>query len=192
MKIGELSRRTGVPARMLRYYEEQDLLHPERSGNGYRTYSESAVYRVQQIRGLLDSGLTTEIIRTILPYLNSPDDIHVHPDCLTRRPRGCCCARRTGSSSASTAWPATGTPSAPTWPPSSWGQRLARTHAIRRSLSTPLRPVPAGPAPRQPAAASRAARARDVRRSRRAAHSAGLTRAGLTRAGLTPAGLRGP
>ena len=52
---------------------------PERSGNGYRTYSESAVYRVQQIRGLLDSGLTTEIIRTILPYLNSPDEIHVHP-----------------------------------------------------------------------------------------------------------------
>ena len=72
-------RRTGVPARTLRYYEEQDLLHPERSGNGYRTYSESAVYRVQQIRGLLDSGLTTEIIRTILPYLNSPDEIHVHP-----------------------------------------------------------------------------------------------------------------
>ncbi len=88
MKIGELSRRTGVPARMLRYYEEQGLLHPERSGNGYRTYSESAVYRVQQIRGLLDSGLTTEIIRTILPYLNSPDDIHVHPDCMTPQTAG--------------------------------------------------------------------------------------------------------
>ncbi len=88
MKIGELSRRTGVPARMLRYYEEQDLLHPERSGNGYRSYSESAVYRIQQIRGLLDSGLTTEIIRTILPYLNSPDEIHLHPDCLTPQTAG--------------------------------------------------------------------------------------------------------
>ena len=30
-------------------------------------YSESAIYRVQQIRGLLDSGLTTEIIRGVLP-----------------------------------------------------------------------------------------------------------------------------
>jgi DNA-binding transcriptional MerR regulator len=81
-------RGTGVPARILRYFEEQDLLHPERSGNGYRTYSESAVYRVQQIRGLLDSGLTTVIIRTILPYLNSPDEIHFQPDCLTPQTAG--------------------------------------------------------------------------------------------------------
>ncbi|MEV4110362.1 MerR family transcriptional regulator [Nonomuraea sp. NPDC049695] len=83
MKIGELSRLTGVPTRMLRYYEEQDLLHPDRAGNGYRRYPESAVYRVQQIRGLLDSGLTTEIIRRILPFLNRPDEIHLHPQCLT-------------------------------------------------------------------------------------------------------------
>lgn len=83
MKIGQLSQRTGVPTRMLRYYEEQDLLHPGRAGNGYRDYPESAVYRVQQIRGLLDSGLTTEIIRRIIPFLDKPDEIHLHPDCLT-------------------------------------------------------------------------------------------------------------
>ncbi|MFE1959590.1 MerR family transcriptional regulator [Streptomyces sp. NPDC059479] len=83
MKIGELSRRTGVPTRMLRYYEEQDLLHPERADNGYRSYDEPAVHRVQQIRGLLDSGLTTEIIRRILPFLGKPDEIHLHPECLT-------------------------------------------------------------------------------------------------------------
>jgi DNA-binding transcriptional MerR regulator len=83
MRIGELARRTGVPTRMLRYYEEQDLLHPDRLANGYRDYPESAVYRVQQIRGLLDSGLTTEIIRNVVPFLNRPDEIHVHPDCLT-------------------------------------------------------------------------------------------------------------
>ncbi|WP_329430265.1 MerR family transcriptional regulator [Streptosporangium sp. NBC_01495] len=83
MRIGELSRRTGVPTRMLRYYKEQDLLHPERTGNGYRSYDVSALQRVQQIRGLLDSGLTTEIIRRILPFLNTPDEIHLHPECLT-------------------------------------------------------------------------------------------------------------
>ncbi|MFF3754975.1 MerR family transcriptional regulator [Streptomyces sp. NPDC002018] len=83
MKIGELSRRTGVPTRMLRYYEEQDLLHPARADNGYRSYDPAAVHRVQQIRGLLDSGLTTEIIRRILPFLNEPDEIHLHPECLT-------------------------------------------------------------------------------------------------------------
>jgi DNA-binding transcriptional MerR regulator len=62
MRIGELSRRTGVPARLLRYYEEQDLLYPERDSNEYRCYGAADVYRVEQIRGLLDSGLTTEII----------------------------------------------------------------------------------------------------------------------------------
>ncbi|MFI6392730.1 MerR family transcriptional regulator [Nonomuraea sp. NPDC050547] len=82
MRIGELSRRTGVPARMLRYYEEQGLLEPGRADNGYRLYGATAIYRVQQIRGLLDSGLTTEIIRRILPFLDA-GDIHLHPHCLT-------------------------------------------------------------------------------------------------------------
>jgi DNA-binding transcriptional MerR regulator len=88
MRIGELSERTGVPARMLRYYEEQDLLHPERTENGYRWYDEPAVYRVQQIRGLLDSGLTTEIIRAILPFLTEPDGIHLPAACLTAETAG--------------------------------------------------------------------------------------------------------
>ncbi|MFJ4628164.1 MerR family transcriptional regulator [Streptomyces sp. NPDC088847] len=83
MKIGELSRRTGVPTRLLRYYEEQDLLHPDRTENGYRFYGEPAVRDVQQIRGLLDSGLTTEMIRAILPYLSGPEEIHVPAECLT-------------------------------------------------------------------------------------------------------------
>ena len=81
MLIGELSSRTGVPARLLRYYEEQDLLHPERDGNGYRRYGAADVDRVEQIRGLLDSGLTTEIIRRILPYLAC--GIHLPAQCLT-------------------------------------------------------------------------------------------------------------
>ena len=68
---------------MLRYYEEQDLLDPERTASGYRWYTEQAVYRVQQIRGLLDSGLTTEIIRGILPFLGEPDGIHLPAVCLT-------------------------------------------------------------------------------------------------------------
>ncbi|MDT3439431.1 MULTISPECIES: MerR family transcriptional regulator [unclassified Pseudofrankia] len=85
MKIGELSRRTGVPARMLRYYEEQGLLSPERADNGYRAYPESTVDRVRQIRGLLDCGLTTEIIRAILPCLDQPEHIYLLPENLNPR-----------------------------------------------------------------------------------------------------------
>lgn len=82
MRIGVLSRRTGVPARMLRYYEEQGLLRPGREENGYRCYGAGTVELVQQIRGLLDAGLTTDIVRRILPFLEHPGQIAVHPDCL--------------------------------------------------------------------------------------------------------------
>jgi DNA-binding transcriptional MerR regulator len=68
---------------MLRYYEEQRLLSPVRETNGYRSYQDSDVARVRQIRGLLDSGLPTEIIRRILPFLDEPDQIHLPPQCLT-------------------------------------------------------------------------------------------------------------
>jgi DNA-binding transcriptional MerR regulator len=62
MRIGELSGRTGVDQRLLRYYETQGLLHPERAGNGYRVYEESDVALVLWIRRLLAAGLSTTTI----------------------------------------------------------------------------------------------------------------------------------
>ncbi|WP_434591510.1 MerR family transcriptional regulator [Streptomyces sp. A5-4] len=76
MRIGELSERTGTPRRLLRYYEEQGLIVSDRSPNGYRAYDEAFVDRVLQIRGLLDAGLPTRIIKQILPCLNKPRIIH--------------------------------------------------------------------------------------------------------------------
>ncbi|MFK8849988.1 MerR family transcriptional regulator [Streptomyces sp. Ac-502] len=76
MRIGELAERTGTSRRLLRYYEEQRLLTPGRSGNGYRAYEEAHVGRVLQIKGLLDAGLPTRIIRQILPCLDGPRSIH--------------------------------------------------------------------------------------------------------------------
>ncbi|MFG2839491.1 MerR family transcriptional regulator [Streptomyces zaomyceticus] len=76
MRIGELSERTGTPRRLLRYYEEQGLIVADRLPNGYRVYDASNVDRVMQIRGLLDAGLPTRIIKQILPCLNKPRIIH--------------------------------------------------------------------------------------------------------------------
>ncbi|MTE17515.1 MerR family transcriptional regulator [Nocardia sp. CT2-14] len=67
MLIGELSRATGVPARLLRYYEEQGLLVPHRDSNGYRTYPDTAPDQVARIRELLAAGLPTRDIRELLP-----------------------------------------------------------------------------------------------------------------------------
>ncbi|WP_406336873.1 MerR family transcriptional regulator [Streptomyces zaomyceticus] len=76
MRIGELSEHTGTPRRLLRYYEEQGLIVADRLPNGYRVYDASNVDRVMQIRGLLDAGLPTRIIKQILPCLNKPRIIH--------------------------------------------------------------------------------------------------------------------
>ncbi|WP_328916103.1 MULTISPECIES: MerR family transcriptional regulator [unclassified Streptomyces] len=77
MRIGQLSERTGTSRRLLRYYEEQGLLVSDRAPNGYREYDERYVERVLQIRGLLDAGLPTRIIRQILPCLNGPGALYV-------------------------------------------------------------------------------------------------------------------
>ena len=66
MKIGELAERTGIPPRMLRYYEEQGLLASERSANGYRSYDEGDVERATRARGLVQAGLTTRLAKVVL------------------------------------------------------------------------------------------------------------------------------
>lgn len=68
MRIGELERRTGVARRLLRYYEEQGLLHPEREPGGYRSYADCHVEQVARIRRFLDAGLGTDAIRAMLPW----------------------------------------------------------------------------------------------------------------------------
>ncbi len=65
MKIGEVAEATGVPQRMIRYYEAQGLLDPGRGGNGYRVYSETDVDRVRRIRNHLAAGLPTRLIKIV-------------------------------------------------------------------------------------------------------------------------------
>jgi DNA-binding transcriptional MerR regulator len=77
MRIGALSERTGIPRRMLRYYEETGMLVPDRCGNGYRDYDERCVDRALQIRGLLEAGMPTRVIKQVLPCLKQPKAIHV-------------------------------------------------------------------------------------------------------------------
>jgi Cd(II)/Pb(II)-responsive transcriptional regulator len=51
MKIGQLSRRTGVDAATIRYYEREGLLaSPARTAAGYRSYGPEAAERLQFIR----------------------------------------------------------------------------------------------------------------------------------------------
>ncbi|MYV98887.1 MerR family transcriptional regulator [Streptomyces sp. SID3343] len=69
MRMGEFSRRTGVSQRLLRYYEEQGLLEPSRSPNGYREFTEEDIVTVRGIRILLGAGLNTATIAELLPCM---------------------------------------------------------------------------------------------------------------------------
>jgi DNA-binding transcriptional MerR regulator len=77
MRIGELSERTGVAVRMLRYYEQRGLLAPRRSTNGYREYGEADVERAGLVSSLIRSGLPTKLIIPLLrdEVVGSPGDL---------------------------------------------------------------------------------------------------------------------
>ncbi|MDV4149305.1 MerR family transcriptional regulator [Clostridium sp. AL.422] len=66
MKISELSKRTGVSLRSLRYYEKQGILNPNRLENGYREYCEDDVIWVNTIQVLINIGTSTEEIANFL------------------------------------------------------------------------------------------------------------------------------
>ncbi|MDR8408122.1 MerR family transcriptional regulator [Nonomuraea sp. 3-1Str] len=80
MLIGELARASGVTVRALRYYEQQGLLQPERTSNGYRQYDGRAVTKVRNIRLLLSNGFTAQDVRNFLPCLDD-GDVSLGPAC---------------------------------------------------------------------------------------------------------------
>jgi DNA-binding transcriptional MerR regulator len=72
LKIGELSRLTGVSSRSLRYYEEQNLLSTTRSSGGTRHYHADVPERVLLIQELFAAGLSSAKILPLLPEVHSP------------------------------------------------------------------------------------------------------------------------
>ncbi len=69
-KIGEFSKLTQVSIRMLRYYDENDLLKPAQTDpfTGYRLYSVEQIPRLQKIIFLRDIGYTVSEIGVALDH----------------------------------------------------------------------------------------------------------------------------
>ncbi len=66
MRIGELSSRSGVSQRSLRYYEQHGLIDAARESNGYRDYDDSMVERASTIHLLFDMGFPRELVQSVL------------------------------------------------------------------------------------------------------------------------------
>jgi MerR family transcriptional regulator, light-induced transcriptional regulator len=59
LRIGEVARRSGVNAELLRVWERRyGVLQPERSAGGFRLYSEQDVERVSEMRRLVAEGVS--------------------------------------------------------------------------------------------------------------------------------------
>lgn len=65
--IGELSGRTRISVRALRYYEQHGLLTAERDGTGHRRFRPDAVETVRRIRLFLDAGLPLAVVAQVMP-----------------------------------------------------------------------------------------------------------------------------
>ena len=76
MTIGQLSRRSGVPIKVLRKYEDLGFLYTlGRSESNYRLFGEEALWCVQVVQGLRSLGLTLKELQTFATaYLERSDE----------------------------------------------------------------------------------------------------------------------
>jgi DNA-binding transcriptional MerR regulator len=80
MRIGEIAASSGVPAKTIRFWEDQRLLpRPDRTPAGYRDYGPAVLDRLAFIRHAQAAGLTLEAIRQVLDIRDSgqPPCVHV-------------------------------------------------------------------------------------------------------------------
>lgn len=67
LKIGEVARLAGIPAKTLRYYEEVGLISPAgRTASGYRLYSWRELEQIEFVRRAKLMGLSLEQIRELV------------------------------------------------------------------------------------------------------------------------------
>src|SRR5438309_1033263 len=79
MKIGEVATEAGVPAKTIRFWEDQHLLpEPSRTPTGYRDYDPEILERLTFIRHAQAAGLTLEQIRQVLDIRGGGEPPCVH------------------------------------------------------------------------------------------------------------------
>lgn len=61
--IGTMIKLTGLSARQIRYYEEQELIQPERNEGRHRLYSLNHVDRLLEIKDYLNDGYNIAAIK---------------------------------------------------------------------------------------------------------------------------------
>lgn len=87
--IGQLSRRTGLPVKTIRFYSDEGLLPPtDRTHAGYRLYDTRALARLELVRSLRELGLGLADVHAVLSHAETlPELAAKHVEVLDERIR---------------------------------------------------------------------------------------------------------
>lgn len=66
MNIGDVARRSGLPAKTIRYYEEIGLIRPRRSANGFRSFTERDLHSLAFLGRARALGFTINDCRALM------------------------------------------------------------------------------------------------------------------------------
>lgn len=66
MNVSAAARRSGLPAKTIRYYEEVGLIAPDRAANGYRDYSGDDVHRLAFLKRARGLGFSIDDCRQLM------------------------------------------------------------------------------------------------------------------------------
>ena len=66
MNISEVGKRSGLPPKTIRFYDDIGLIQPKRDTNGYRIFSESDLHRLAFLRRARALGFSVQECRQLL------------------------------------------------------------------------------------------------------------------------------
>ena len=81
--IGTVMKLTDLTARQIRYYEEQELIHPERSEGNRRMYSLNDIDVLLEIKDYLSDGLNMAGIKRVYEMKKEEEEAIKHKTSLT-------------------------------------------------------------------------------------------------------------
>ncbi|ATX66304.1 Cu(I)-responsive transcriptional regulator [Roseinatronobacter bogoriensis] len=78
MNISEVGKRSGLPPKTIRFYDDIGLIQPKRDTNGYRIFSESDLHRLAFLRRARALGFSVQECRQLLALYH--DDTRASAD----------------------------------------------------------------------------------------------------------------
>lgn len=73
MNISDVSKATGLPTKTIRYYEDIDLIRPQRQANGYRVFHDNDLHKLAFLARARSLGFPVESCRSLLALYEDTD-----------------------------------------------------------------------------------------------------------------------